>query len=74
MKVNEAPEKIYLSENPCRDELEDVWFKSQCSKNDIEYIRKDAFIDKVCMYLNEHREGVIEDDYIKKLRKYMKGE
>jgi hypothetical protein len=54
MKVNEAPEKIYLSENPCRDELEDVWFKNQYSKNDIEYIRKDAFIEKACEWFKSH--------------------
>ena len=79
MKVNEAPEKIYLSENPCRDELEDVWFKNQCSKNDIEYIRKDAFIEKAYEYLSYHLDTNKIDvsykfEFIEEFRNHMKGE
>ena len=71
MKANEAPEKLYVD---TEDRLSDsilYGFTQKRKDNDIEYVRTDAFIDKVCMYLNEHREGVIEDDYIKNLRKYM---
>ena len=51
-----APEKIYLSENPCRDELENVWFNNQTSKKDIEYTRTDYFIEKACKFLQDRIE------------------
>ena len=81
MKASKAPEKIYLQqydENTLifqnKWNISEEWtnkpFNEKVATN-IEYVRKDTFIDKVCIYLNEHREGVIEDDYIKNLRKYM---
>ena len=65
MKAN-APERIWI--DPATDLSK---LSGHVDNDSVEYIRKDAFIDKVCMYLNEHREGVIEDDYIKNFRKYM---
>jgi len=56
----EAPEKIYLqvcgdcNANDCEnckfEDLEDnvTWWKDKIFDNDIEYIRKDAFIKKAC--------------------------
>jgi len=58
MKANEAPEKIYLQvcgdcpqtdcDNCKFEDLEDniTWCKDKIFKNDIEYVRKDAFIEK----------------------------
>jgi hypothetical protein len=48
MKANEAPEKLYLIQHNglvcyCRN-----------NKDDIEFIRTDAFIDKACDYLMEY--------------------
>ena len=37
-------------------------------------IAKEEIIEKVCMYLNEHRNGVIDDEYIINLNKAMKNE
>lgn len=46
MKVNKAPEKIYLFENPITKEYDDRWLSKRSDKNDIEYVRTDAFIEK----------------------------
>jgi len=37
-------------------------------------IAREEMIEKVCMYLNEHRNGVIDDEYIINLNKAMKDE
>lgn len=52
MKVNEAPEKIYVP--TAGDELH---YHMACPNNEfqesIEYIRTDAFIEKVCKFLDD---------------------
>ena len=79
MKVNEAPEKIYIQPN-----AHDGWFEAKpYSDNFVEYIRTDTFIDTVCAWLKNFNdfhnimrysdccevpiEQIIEDfrDYIK---------
>ncbi len=47
MKANEAPEKIYV-DNPNHD----FWYRTKNS-NSIEYTRTDAFIEKVCKFLDD---------------------
>ena len=42
----EVPEKIYLFENPISNTPDDRWLSKRSDENDIEYIRKDAFIGK----------------------------
>ena len=43
MKANGAPERIWI------DNLDEgFWFDSPSSNKSIEYIRKDAFIEKAC--------------------------
>jgi hypothetical protein len=44
MKANEAPEKIYISPNS----EESTYYVSNQYNRLIEYIRKDAFIEKAC--------------------------
>lgn len=51
MKANEEPKKLYYA--PYGDIREDY----PITDNDIEYVRKDAFIDKACEFLD----GVIYD-------------
>ena len=55
MKANEAPEKLHVDAN---DNPDDTWFcafTTPSSKGeDIEYVRKDAFIEKACEWLNKH--------------------
>ena len=46
MKANEAPEKIYYAP------YGGMRVNDPITENDIEYIRKDAFIEKVANYLN----------------------
>ena len=43
MKANKAPERIWI------DNLDEgFWFDSPSSNKSIEYIRKDAFIERAC--------------------------
>lgn len=83
MKTNEAPEKIYLSENPITEEPDDKWLSKRSDENDIEYTRTDAFIEKACEFLKSYRQdtydgtgyiaGIVNDKTIKDFRNYMKG-
>lgn len=54
MKTNEVPEKLYLSD--FTDTTESVFYVKQdnTKKTDIEYIRKDAFIEKACEWLERN--------------------
>ena len=47
MKVNEAPEKIYLDEDGS-------WHLINPNRDSIEYTRTDVFIEKVCDYFAPH--------------------
>ena len=51
MKANEAPEKIYLERILCSNEVYDTWKSQKTISDDIEYIRKDAFIEKARVWL-----------------------
>ena len=51
MKAN-APEKIYLFENPVSDTPDDRWLSKRSDENDIEYTRTDAFIEKACEFIS----------------------
>ena len=73
MKANEAPEKLYLFENPVSNEPDDRWLSSKSSEEDIEYIRKDTFIEKAAKWINEHT-SLSEKLVIKDFIKYMEGE
>ena len=64
MKANEAPEKIYLEKiYPDNGVLPNGLNYNQ-SSNDIEYVRKDVFIEKVCEYFHRGLEDTkVIDDY-----------
>ena len=78
MKANEAPEKVYFSviENGTHYFTEGIPFEREY----IEYIRTDAFIEKVEKYLQEHlidywsQSVTNESKFIEDLKNYMKGE
>ena len=90
MKANEAPEKIYLFENPISGTPDDRWLSKRSDDNDIEYIRTDAFIEKACDWLRTHSEmdffelipvgnycgagNLNKKKMIEDFRNYMKGE
>ncbi len=74
----EALEKVWINKDHA------VYFQPPKSGEYIEYIRKDAFIKKVCVKLKKlmndnlmfqgrlHREGVI-DNFVEDFKKYMEG-
>lgn len=87
MKANEAPEKIYLQvcgdcpQTDCEsckfEDLEDnvTWCKDKIFKNDIEYIRADAFIEKACAWLENNLQGIVGGGiYMEDFRNYMEEE
>ena len=75
VKTSEAPEKIYIFENPILDFTK---LSVKQSDTDIEYIRADAFIEKACEWLRNYVNPIagtylFEED-IEKFKNYMKGE
>jgi hypothetical protein len=85
MKANEAPEKIYLFEDPITGTPDYRWLSKRSDNNDIEYTRTDAFIEKTEKWLNEHildyvyakewGQGVgVEGELFDDLKEYIKGE
>ena len=73
MKANEVPEKLYYA--PYGDIRED----NPITDNDIEYIRKNAFIEKAAEYLMDYEfndSPTIADrrKRVEEFRKYMEGE
>ena len=49
------------------------WLTPDQARKAVEIAREEV-IEKVCMYLNEHRNGVIDDEYIINLKQAMKDE
>ena len=60
MKANEAPKKLYLFENPISGTPDDRWLSKKSSDEDIEYVRKDAFIEKACEYWYQYNQGIVK--------------
>lgn len=78
MKAN-APEKIYLFENPITEAPDDRWLSKKSGDTDIEYTRTDAFIEKAEEYIYKQlNEGCIECgdivQFIGGMKNYIKGE
>ena len=76
MKANEAPEKIYIFDNPI---LDFTRLSIRQSSDDIEYTRTDAFIEKaenfIYSALNDGIMGTCNiEDFIRLFKKYIKGE
>lgn len=75
----EAPEKLYID---TEDKLSDsilYGFTEKRKDDDIEYVRKDAFIENACEFIAENMtcDGYTlqtKAKFIKNFRKYMKGE
>lgn len=58
MKAN-APEKIYIFENPILDFTK---LSVRQSDTDIEYTRTDAFIEKACDWLSDNLQTIVDVD------------
>lgn len=77
MKSNEAPEKIYLFENPVSDTPDNRWLSKRSDDKDVEYIRKDSFIKKACVYLQRNLWRVVNEEpdfrqrFVTDFRNYM---
>ena len=75
MKANKAPEKIYvhIKYKPCEITFSEV-IEKECSN--IEYIRKDAFIEKACSWFADRYQAngsyLCADD-IEDFEKYIRG-
>ena len=64
-----APEKLYYAP------YGDIRENHPITDNDIEYVRKDAFIEKTCEWLENNLQGIVGGSiYIEDFRKYMEGE
>jgi hypothetical protein len=79
MKVNEVPEKVYISDSELNNsEHCIIWFKSQQNEKDIEYTRTDAFIDKAWDWIEDNMLSSNQQDksrfYYEQFINYMKGE
>lgn len=68
-----APEKVYIDD--FGSELSYDWHTEHCYEKDIEYVRKDVFIEEVCKYLQkevvEDYAGVVWEGLIEDIKKYM---
>jgi hypothetical protein len=49
----EAPEKIYLVKDRDTNKPMDYWYSATTDDSRIEYTRTDAFIEKVCKFLDD---------------------
>jgi len=76
MKANEAPERLYLSKNIYSTYLYQV--PDPDDKTAVEYIRKDAFIEKAAEWLdnfyNEDTNSYLIDEDVESFIDYMEGE
>jgi hypothetical protein len=81
----EAPEKIYLFENPIDGTPDYRWLSKRSCNDDIEYIRTDALVEKACEGIDHLLSGYIIrnfhfgdsydiDKLIEDFKTYMKGE
>ena len=84
MKANEAPEKLYFGESD--KGILDIYSTKE-SDNEVEYIRKDAFIEKACEFISlnvtdyievTHKGSIehlaLQERFIDVFRKYIEGE
>lgn len=69
MKANGVPEKIYVHKSQYWGLMAN---EHNITKNDIEYTRTDAFIEKACDWLENNLQGIVGGSiYIEEFRKYM---
>jgi len=59
MKANEAPEKLYLHPT-AKGKVGASWLTFPLTNEDIEYVRKDAFIEKGCDWLSDTLQTVVD--------------
>ena len=70
-KVMEAPKKIYVHVK--KDKVLNTWSNEWIGDHDIEYIRKDAFIEKACEFWTKNQRGFVTYKDIVDFKNFMKG-
>lgn len=71
MKV---PEKILITQDEDTKELSEHWCLRNLTNNPhIEYINKDAFIEKACEFWTKNQRGFVTYKDIVDFKNYMKG-
>lgn len=68
------PEKVYIDD--FGSGFSHGWHTEHSYENDIEYVRKDAFIEKAIEWLKCQDEMIgisFEEDFIERFKDYMKG-
>lgn len=76
----EAPEKIYLVKDRDTNKPMDYWYSATTDDSRVEYTRTDAFIEKVCKFLDDRIKHDSIDypmatvHLIDDVKNYMKGE
>jgi hypothetical protein len=78
MKASEVPEKLYLHPT-AKGKVGASWLTFPLTNEDIEYIRKDAFIEKaeefIYSALNDGIMGTANiEDFMRLFKNYMEGE
>jgi len=79
MKANEGPDRIFLEKEKETDRIHHLWGRTPVVSSlyeHIEYVKKDAFIEKAKEFIWSHTEG---SDYhvnyvLKEFENFMKGE
>lgn len=77
MKAKEVPEKIYVVDATFPDYVDFDGSPINTKKidnHDIEYIRKDAFIEKTCSWLKNHYSDYMYNPTGKKLEAFFGGD
>ena len=71
----EAPDKIYICDFGSK--LSQDWSDERCFEKDIEYVRKDAFLENACEYLQINLWRVVNEEpdfrqrFVTDFRNYM---
>lgn len=73
-EIMEAPEKIYLFENPIDGTPDYRWLSKRSCSDDVEYTQTDALIEKAVKYIANHFLAPGMDNEINDFVNYMKGE
>lgn len=77
MKASEAPEKLYLHPT-AKGSVGASWLTFPLTNEDIEYVRKDAFIKKAWNWIEDNMLSSNQQDnsrfYYEQFINYMKGE
>ena len=80
-----APEKIYLFENPITETPDNRWLSKRSDDTDIEYTRTDTFIEKAWDWIEknikdyiivdiDNKYEVVDGLFYEDFRNFMKGE